>query len=265
MYTPTAYIRRNNTTISNATYHNTYSTSMRDRRGVEVSRCHRSQSVPCPLEAYINHLPKTIGSNQYRRLISHEAFALLSMLLLPLGGLCGSCDVGRSASCRWYQDCLEKEVPCGRSGYAIDYAKKYCERYDQRSYKFTSQGKAWIGKVKKCLQDVLHRELFASSRKPTCSRIEEVALDSHTACYVNSGMCDLGCGDWTAIMGTIGDTLVSWDVLGNSWGGAASVARACGTRSGGLRRCTGEGWDDLKSKVGDLWDDVTGGGWFWGR
>ncbi len=59
--------------------------------------------------------------------------------------------------CNWYRDCLEACYPCEgtEDGYAIEFAKKFCDLYTERLSEFSSQGIMWIDGVRKCLQVVL--------------------------------------------------------------------------------------------------------------
>ena len=42
----------------------------------------------------------------------------------------------QNGKCSFYQECIESRVQCGSEGYAIAYAKKYCQVFDQNMLKF---------------------------------------------------------------------------------------------------------------------------------
>ncbi len=103
--------------------------------------------------------------------------------------------------CGWYRDCLEVRYPCEEtdSGYAIEYAEKFCNLYSANYNDFSTDGRAWIDGVRKCLQVVLVPTLRPWVSK-TCEDIRRDAFDSHPECYVNPasgapGICELSCAD----------------------------------------------------------------------
>ena len=40
--------------------------------------------------------------------------------------------------CEFYTDCLEVASPCGSSGYALAYGKKYCLRFGEQRHRFNA-------------------------------------------------------------------------------------------------------------------------------
>ena len=87
-------------------------------------------------------------------------------------------------------------------GYAIEYAKKFCNLYSDNYNDFSFIGRQWVDEVRKCLQLVLvpSLRLWIS---PTCAEIRDAAFDSHSGCYtgVRPSMCELGCVDiWRAFV-----------------------------------------------------------------
>ena len=66
-----------------------------------------------------------------------------------------NCTQPSGNDCSWYRDCLETLNPCGTKGYAINYALKYCNKYEQNLDKFSPYGRKWVLSAKKCLQTKL--------------------------------------------------------------------------------------------------------------
>lgn len=108
-----------------------------------------------------------------------------------------------SESCDFYQ-CLESEYHCGPTGYPISYGYKYCEAYASSSSKFSSKGQAWISKTRLCLQQALIKD---DTCKSSCTAVYNDAFESHTLCYIKSGVCGLTFHDYKAIFETVGDGL----------------------------------------------------------
>ena len=119
----------------------------------------------------------------------------------PTDDLPPHCYSPRGDDCSWYRHCLEMRYPCeGTSdGYAIRYAEKFCNLYTDNYNDFSSDGRAWIDGVRKCLQVVLVPSLRPWVQK-TCSDIRGDAFNSHPGCYINPangapGICELSCTD----------------------------------------------------------------------
>ena len=111
--------------------------------------------------------------------------------------------------CNWYRDCLEERYQCEATGdgYAIEYAKKFCDLFMEGSSDFSSQGMMWIDGVRKCLQVVLVPSLRPFLSK-TCADIKQEAFDSHSRCYLEPGsgvpsICDLSISDKLAAFCTV--------------------------------------------------------------
>ena len=86
--------------------------------------------------------------------------------------------------CSWYRNCLEVRYPCQgtNNGYAIEYAEKFCNLYSDSYNDFSTEGRAWIDGVCKCLQVALVPSLRPWVSK-TCRDNRREAFDSHSGCY----------------------------------------------------------------------------------
>ena len=122
-------------------------------------------------------------------------------------------------SCPWYRQCLERLRPCAGTpdDYAIAYAEKYCNLYDQRARYFSETGQTWIVGTRRCVQIVLLPHLIPF-QPWSCAAIKQTAFDSHPACYVRPGrgypsFCELPCNDWIQAFWTIKSVFVS----GEAW------------------------------------------------
>ncbi len=128
---------------------------------------------------------------------------------IPISTLARECYSPSGDDCNWYRDCLEARYPCEgtEDGYAIEFAKKFCDLYTESLSKFSSQGIMWIDGVRKCLQVVLVPFLREFVR-PTCADIKQKAFDSHSRCYLEPGLgvpsiCDLSIYDLCASFCTV--------------------------------------------------------------
>lgn len=94
----------------------------------------------------------------------------------------------------------------GSSNYALNYGFKYCNRYETNLRKFSRAGREWIAKTRTCLQQVLAPHIAGNY---TMADLKEFAFESHTRCYVDSGVCELSPSDWLQIVSTVKDALLS--------------------------------------------------------
>lgn len=92
--------------------------------------------------------------------------------------------------CSFYTDCLEKIMPCGSNGYAINYGFKYCTKFfsDLSSGAYKSEySKKWVASTGHCLQQALMDNVVSKiSQGWTCERIIDYAFNSHPGCYTDS-------------------------------------------------------------------------------
>jgi hypothetical protein len=83
---------------------------------------------------------------------------------------------------------MEERIPCGDSGYALNYGKRYCEAFKQCYGLLTAEGRSWIAGVRSCLmKDILNSEGYIN--KGTCEALKTFAFNSHPRCYVDHGFC----------------------------------------------------------------------------
>ena len=48
-------------------------------------------------------------------------------------------DLANSANCSFYTECVERNMPCGPSGYAVGYGYHFCNAFEELSGEFTSE------------------------------------------------------------------------------------------------------------------------------
>jgi hypothetical protein len=140
-----------------------------------------------------------------------------------------SCTAPVARTCAFYSACLEADMPCGTSGYAIGYGEKYCSRYDV-DHRFSPQGLVWRDAVLHCLQESLVPEL-PKAPSMTCTAITDFAFDTHPRCYTEGpSICFLPPSDVLNVIGTIDGT----DLLSlRSVKQIASVAVTCAEQLAG--------------------------------
>ena len=122
-----------------------------------------------------------------------------------LGGPSSICKNPPLHNCDFYATCLEKAKPCGASGYALGFGKKYCDRYFADTG-FSAKGVAWVSRVGNCLQRALLKYGDPSNPpKESCQQIYSIAYKSHPSCYVDGypGICDLSFSDMANIRNVI--------------------------------------------------------------
>ena len=107
-----------------------------------------------------------------------------------------------SGACDFYERCLEAAIPCGPTGYALGYGKKYCSRFHADVYNMSAAGKHWVAGTLVCLQKALVPAL--QTKQPlACDALIDAAFDTHPACYVDNGFCTLPLEDTWKILRTI--------------------------------------------------------------
>ena len=48
-------------------------------------------------------------------------------------------DLANSANCSFYTECVERNMPCGPSGYAVGYGYHFCNAFEELSGEFTPE------------------------------------------------------------------------------------------------------------------------------
>src|SRR5690349_12841923 len=98
--------------------------------------------------------------------------------------------------CQYYQE-IENAHQCGPRGYAMNFGYRLCEKYLKAQPRTTENVQAWFPKVRLCLQQYLEETngLFT-----TCKDLKSRALESHLACYLSTGFCELNKHDRRQIL-----------------------------------------------------------------
>ena len=108
---------------------------------------------------------------------------------------CGACE---------YYTCREREAQCGKDGYLLNYAYRYCNRFRLTTEPNVSEkGQLWLRKIRRCLITTLDQ---VEPDNYDCRSINDKGFGSHPSCYVDTGFCALPISDWIAVLNTI-DTL----------------------------------------------------------
>ena len=100
-------------------------------------------------------------------------------------------------TCTFYVNCLESRKPCGRSGYAVDFGERLCNRFLSKEGVLSASGQEWASDVRLCLQKDLTPILAQPS--VSCEEIRSSAIAIHAPCYVKSGVCGLSPVDWIKV------------------------------------------------------------------
>ena len=162
----------------------------------------------CMLEIYdVNSGPvdKECCACQYGEKYTQSDLTLPSECYSPSGTNCG-----------WYENCLERKYQCRgtEDDYAMEFATKFCNLYNENFAKFSVEGQTWIDAVRKCL----HVSLVPIIRpwcSKSCKEVKQIAFASHVPCYVlpnkqdpSISMCNLGFIDRLKVFWTIKSSLV---------------------------------------------------------
>lgn len=118
------------------------------------------------------------------------------------------CYFPKENDCDWYRRCLEARVPCEstKHRYALSYATKYCNLFNENYNNFSNDVRRWIAAVGRCLQQSLVHVLFPQSNA-TCETLKKTAFYTHTSCYLRPTpsiyMCNLRIFDFLQISSII--------------------------------------------------------------
>jgi len=97
----------------------------------------------------------------------------------------------------------------------MGYGDAFCYKFKaERGRLSEPRGQAWMVDVMQCLQvalvpDAVEMEKEVRERgvwvrgEEKCEALKKKAFDSHSECYVGTGMCDLGWRDWGAIASVV--------------------------------------------------------------
>lgn len=95
---------------------------------------------------------------------------------------------------------LRREQPCGDRGYAMGFARHYCQLFTELTVpRLSPKGQQWIADVRPCLQMALED----IGDDVSCQETQRFGYDSHPGCYVGTGFCELPVSDMLAILNTV--------------------------------------------------------------
>jgi hypothetical protein len=110
-------------------------------------------------------------------------------------------------SCAFY-DQLSNSCKCGgKDDYLLSYGRKYCDKF-LNSTGWSPAGALWRDRTLVCLQKSLAQKLPRSTGGCDCSKIKEVAFETHIQCYTqaSASICRLPSSDIAKIYGIIDAT-----------------------------------------------------------
>lgn len=98
---------------------------------------------------------------------------------------------GKDGSCDFYT-CFNDHRNCGSGGYALNYGRKYCNRFNDYKNQFTSDGQTMINCVRKCLTSTLIGSYQTNDTAGQyCDHIQAAAFGSHVRCYRECNFCQV--------------------------------------------------------------------------
>ena len=140
-----------------------------------------------------------------------------------------TCKSPNGSDCSWYRDCLAKQFDCSQSNedYAILYGEKFCNLFENNFEAFSTRAQNWVNSVKMCLQLELS-SFINKNNDASCTEIQRAAFNSHTECYMRSGVCELTFHDWFVIFNTMKSALIPFSGSAyNSFKGVVEVGANC--------------------------------------
>lgn len=126
------------------------------------------------------------------------------------------------SSCDYYV-CAEEHQPCGPKGYWTGWGHRICEKFLNKEAKFSLEAQQWMRENRNCLQ--ARAEEIAEHAQ--CSTIRKAAMQSHVACYVDTGFCHLNLADKAAILWNLRDAMLAPE----AWVEAFNLNKACNEAS----------------------------------
>ncbi|OFZ29208.1 MAG: hypothetical protein A2622_14305 [Bdellovibrionales bacterium RIFCSPHIGHO2_01_FULL_40_29] len=83
---------------------------------------------------------------------------------------------------------IDTHLNCGEKSYLQHFAIPYCNKYLRKNEIFSDRAQVILANIRSCLQ----MELLARANSDlNCENIEEIGVESHYGCYLESGFCDL--------------------------------------------------------------------------
>lgn len=127
-------------------------------------------------------------------------FLALFALLASTGS---SAAAAQTPGCGFYAQ-VERACPCGDSGYALGYGRKYCRRIMAED-RLSPLGRQWRAAAVICLQEKLRAALPQTGCD--CRAIRNKAYAAHYSCYAKGAIsiCDLPLEDIVRIDASIDD------------------------------------------------------------
>ncbi|CAC5415398.1 unnamed protein product [Mytilus coruscus] len=165
-----------------------------------------------------------------------------------------SCYSPSGTDCGWYENCLEKKYKCKGTDddYALEFATKFCNLYNEHFSSFSSGGQIWVNYVRKCLQVSLVPIIRPWCSK-SCKEIKQIAFDSHIPCYVRPNKqdlsisyCNLNLKDRAKVFWTIKSSLVMKGAVIETLNGVMMT----------MKECTVQILDSLLTDVKSLLTDI---------
>lgn len=84
----------------------------------------------------------------------------------------------------------------------MGFGDHFCKRFQKTRLEMTPAGQEWLTKTMLCLQQKLVP--FANGQQSaTCPSLRSRAFETHSDCYIDSGVCFLDRSDWQKIFGTV--------------------------------------------------------------
>jgi hypothetical protein len=156
----------------------------------------------------------------------------------PCAHLLGSCD---------YYLCRESFQSCGPRGYWLGFGNHYCEEFTlQVKPTLSQESQDWLDHVGRCLRE----KTEAFPLESVCKQIKNLALASHTSCYVQTGFCRIPFLDKVKVLHTIyrefADPRIFKVFL--------EISRSCGKslfHPGDSPAFQDFDWSDLDSRIGN--------------
>ena len=121
-------------------------------------------------------------------------------------------------SCEAYL-CRDQKQRCGEDGYWQGYGHHFCKKFLDDHEKFSAPLQSWLSDVRYCLQV----EALNLNPQLSCDETHKAAIDSHVACYVETGFCNLNYSDQATVYWYLRSA--AKDIL--TWIEAARLVKAC--------------------------------------
>jgi hypothetical protein len=106
-----------------------------------------------------------------------------------------------------YYECLQAEMNCSASNYISAFAIPYCYKYQKDQPHYSDRGQMFLTNVRYCLQ-----EKVENMDERSCKNIRPYAVNSHIACYLSSGFCELTMAEKTRVIWTASNELIHSDI-----------------------------------------------------